>query len=95
MKLAIVVGQVVCTVKHPGVGLDRLLLVEMLDRAGRPDGERHVASDSLGAGNGEWVMLAGGSAARQALAEVRAPIDLCVVGIVDEAVLDGSLLYRK
>ncbi|PWU26363.1 ethanolamine utilization microcompartment protein EutN [Pseudomonas sp. RW407] len=95
MKLAIVVGQVVCTVKHPGMGLDRLLLVEMLDRAGQPGGERHVASDCLGAGNGEWVMLASGSAARQALAEERAPIDLCVVGIVDEAVLDGSLLYRK
>ncbi|HSC75482.1 MAG TPA: ethanolamine utilization microcompartment protein EutN [Pseudomonadales bacterium] len=95
MKLAIVVGQVVCTVKHPGVGHDRLLLVELIDRAGRPKGETLVASDSIGAGDGEWVLLTAGSAARQAMADKAAPVDLCVIGIVDEAVLEGTLLYCK
>lgn len=95
MKLAMVVGQVVCTVKHPGVGQDRLLLVDLIDRAGQAMGEPLVASDSIGAGNGEWVLLASGGAARQAVADRNVPIDLCVVGIVDEAVRDGALFYCK
>jgi len=95
MKLAMVVGQVVCTVKHPGLGLDRLLLVQGLDGKGRPDGERLVASDAIGAGNGEWVLLASGSSARHASSDGSAPIDLCVIGIVDETVLDGEVFYRK
>jgi Carbon dioxide concentrating mechanism/carboxysome shell protein len=95
MKLAVVVGQVVCTVKHPGLGLDRLLLVQGVDSDGRPTAERLVASDAIGAGNGEWVLLASGSSARQTSADGRAPIDLCVIGIVDEAVVEGEIFYRK
>lgn len=95
MKLAVVVGQVVCTVKHPGLGLDRLLLVQGIGADGQPACEQQVATDTIGAGNGEWVLLASGSSARQTSADGRAPIDLCVVGIVDEAVIDGGVFYRK
>lgn len=34
MKLAVVIGQIVCTVRHPGLESDKLLLVEMIDRQG-------------------------------------------------------------
>lgn len=48
MKLAIVTGQIVCTVRHQGLAHDKLLMVEMIDAQGNPDGQCAVAIDSIG-----------------------------------------------
>ncbi len=40
MKLAVVTGQIVCTVRHHGLAHDKLLMVEMIDPQGNPDGQR-------------------------------------------------------
>ena len=66
MELAVVIGQVVSTVKCPGIHIERLLLVDFVDAQGKPKGEPHVAADSIGAGNGEWVLVTQGSSARRA-----------------------------
>lgn len=66
MKLAVVTGQIVCTVRHHGLAHDKLLMVEMIDPQGNPDGQCAVAIDNIGAGTGEWVLLVSGSSARQA-----------------------------
>ena len=95
MKLAIVTGQIVCTVRHQGLAHDKLLMVEMIDAQGNPDGQCAVAIDSIGAGTGEWVLLVSGSSARQAHAQGASPVDLCVIGIVDEAAADGQVLFHK
>lgn len=98
MRLAVVVGQVVSTVKLAGFEQERLLLVDTIDKKGLPDGERLVATDSVGAGNGEWVLVVSGSAARKTIhttSGVEAPIDASVIGIVDEAVVNGKVLYHK
>ncbi|MBQ5241391.1 ethanolamine utilization microcompartment protein EutN, partial [Klebsiella pneumoniae] len=63
MKLAVVTGYVVCTVRHEGLAHDKLLMVEMLNARGEPDGQCAVAIDSIGAGCGEWVLLVSGSSA--------------------------------
>ncbi|AWM79243.1 ethanolamine utilization microcompartment protein EutN [Gammaproteobacteria bacterium ESL0073] len=97
MKLAVVVGQIVSTVKLPSVGHDRLLLVDIIDKDGLP-GERLVATDSVGAGDGEWVLIVSGSAARKTMPstnDTEAPIDASVIGIVDEAVVNGNVFYHK
>lgn len=52
MKLAVVTGHIVCTVRHQGLAHDKLLMVEMIDAAGKPDGQCAVATDSIGAGPG-------------------------------------------
>ena len=39
MKLAVVTGQIVCTVRHHGLAHDKLLMVEMIDPQGNPDGQ--------------------------------------------------------
>lgn len=96
MELAVVIGQVVSTVKCSGIHIDRLLLVDFVDAKGTPRGEPHVAADSVGAGNGEWVLVVQGSSARRASPATEAlPIDMSIVGIVDEVVIDGRLAYRK
>lgn len=38
MKLAVVTVQIVCTVRHHGLAHDKLLMVEMIDPQGNPDG---------------------------------------------------------
>lgn len=98
MKLGVVVGQVVSTVKQPGFEQERLLLVDVLNNSGQPSEERIVVTDSLGAGNGEWVLVASGSAARKAVRSINgieAPVDACIVGIVDEVVVNGDIFYHK
>ena len=98
MKLGVVVGQVVSTIKQPGFEQERLLLVDVLNNAGQPSEERIVATDSLGAGNGEWVLVVSGSAARKTIRNLSgfdAPVDASIVGIVDEAVVNGKVFYHK
>lgn len=94
MQLAIVVGQVVSTVRCEGLGKDRLLLVEYVGATGQPSGVRHVAADGIGAGNGEWVLVVSGSSARRT-GEGDLPIDLGVIGIVDQVVIEDLVAYRK
>ncbi|HAD5777253.1 TPA_asm: ethanolamine utilization microcompartment protein EutN [Salmonella enterica subsp. enterica serovar Typhi str. CT18] len=95
MKLAVVTGQIVCTVRHQGLAHDKLLMVEMIDAQGNPDGQCAVAIDSIGAGAGEWVLLVSGSSARQAHRSELSPVDLCVIGIVDEVVAGGKVVFHK
>ena len=94
MKLAIVIGQVVSTVKCKGLEHDRLLLVDFLDAEGQRSGRTEVAVDSLGAGTGEWVLVVSGSSARKAH-QTDAPIDLSVIGIVDEVVVKDKVIFHK
>ncbi|HAD5692255.1 TPA_asm: ethanolamine utilization microcompartment protein EutN [Salmonella enterica subsp. enterica serovar Typhi str. CT18] len=95
MKLAVVTGQIVCTVRHQGLAHDKLLMVEMIDAQGNPDGQCAVAIDSIGAGTGEWVLLVSGSSVRQAHRSELSPVDLCVIGIVDEVVAGGKVVFHK
>ena len=94
MQLALVVGQVVSTVRCDGLGKDRLLLVDFINAQGQPSGLRQVAADSVGAGNGEWVLVVSGSSARKANGG-DLPIDLSVIGIVDQVVVEDQVAYRK
>ena len=96
MRVATVLGQVVATVKEPGLAGFTLLLVqdwadEDADSFGAP---AYVAVDLVGAGVGEIVLVAGGSAARVAAGE-QAPTDRAVVAIADSVIRDGVVRYRK
>lgn len=89
-----IIGQVVSTVRAPGLPACSLLLVEMCGPDGEPRGVLHVALDSLGAGEGELVLLTRGSGARLGLPDA-SPVDLRVVGIVDSVTRAGAALYTK
>ena len=96
MQLAVVIGQVVSTVKCPGLHKERLILVDFVDALGKPRGVPHVAADSIGAGDGEWVLVTQGSSARRASPDAESlPIDMSIVGIVDEVVIEGRVAYHK
>ena len=46
--------------------------------------KRLVAVDNIGAGIGEYVLVAQGSAARIGCGMAEAPIDAAIVGIIDD-----------
>lgn len=84
MILGRITGTVVSTIHHPIVNGCKLLLAERLDSNGKPTGGYLIAMDTIGAGNGETVLILDeGSGARQILDDVNAPIRSVVVGIVD------------
>lgn len=95
MRLAKVVGTAVSTVKQGALGGSKLLLCQGCSPAGEESGEHFVALDAVGAGGGEIVMVATGSAARATDRTANAPVDATVVGIVDAIHLDGRMTYSR
>ena len=99
MFMAKVVGSIVSSQKELALEGRKLLilrpmLVDESDPAKfRPGVNTIVAVDSLGAGEGELVMFAQGSSARQAEGLRSLPIDAAVVGIVDSVDILGNKIY--
>ena len=83
MFLAKVRGTVVSTSKDERLVGFKLLVVSRLGIDGEYVGLPQVAVDTVGAGNGETVIVTGGSSARFAADRSDAPIDSTIVGIVD------------
>lgn len=94
MELGRVKGQVVSTVRNSGLPHLTFLLVDIVDEQGTVLCSGQVAADILGAGEGETVLLARGSSARMAL-EKEAPLDLSVIGIVDQVTSKEKTFYTK
>lgn len=84
MELGRVCGSVWCTKKSGDLSGCKLLLVEAWDPVeGEKAGKLRVCADIIGAGVGERVVLATGTAARRAIGAEKAPVDAAVVAIVD------------
>ncbi|MET0168492.1 MAG: EutN/CcmL family microcompartment protein [Vicinamibacterales bacterium] len=83
MQLARVIGNVVATRKDEAlVGL-KLLIVQPLTPAREPVGRALVATDSVGAGVGEFVFFVRGKEASFPFYPSQPPVDAGIVGIVD------------
>lgn len=84
MILGRVIGQLHGTIKHPFYDGKKLLVVEKISPAGDPTGDYIVAADSVGAGDGEEVLvLDEGTGARQVFGSTDGPVRSVVVGIID------------
>jgi ethanolamine utilization protein EutN len=94
MKLATVIGQVVSTVKDQGLDNLSLLVLRESGPGAPADAATFVAVDLVGAGDGDVVLVATGSAARQCSQTATAPTDCAVVGIVDSVIHEGTVTYR-
>ena len=60
----------------------------------KPGGNTIIAIDTLGAGEGELVMFAQGSSARQAEGLKSLPVDAAIVGLVDTVNILGQTTYQ-
>ncbi len=96
MIVARVLGTVVCTQKNSKLEGFKLQLVQPVDfEKFKGDGKPLVAVDSVGAGQGEIVLIASGSSARQTEITQNTPVDAVVMAIVDTIDLDGKIIFRK
>lgn len=95
MLFARVVGNVVCTRKDDKLVGCKLLMAQPVELDGKPKGTPLVAVDTVGAGEGELVLLVQGSSARQTSRTESNPVDCAIFAIVDTIEKDGSVVFRK
>lgn len=89
-------GTTICTIKYPGTEGVKLLVVQPLNKRLEPIGILQVAADVVQAGPGDLcVMVRSREAALAMRDEKFVPIDLALVGIVDELEVkpDGEFEY--
>lgn len=82
MIIGKVVGSVVSTRKCDNLVGNKFMIVEPIPSLKVYN--RIVAIDKIGAGIGEYVLVAQGSAARVGCGIPDAPVDAAIVGILDE-----------
>ena len=95
MKIALVIGSTVSTIKDEVLRGRKLLIVRNADTAGKPTGEPYIAVDTVSAGAGDLVMVTDGSSARYTSQTNNAPVDAVIVGVIDSLELSGKVSYRK
>ncbi|MBI5668341.1 MAG: EutN/CcmL family microcompartment protein [Chloroflexi bacterium] len=95
MLLAMVIGTVVASAKSERTEGLKMLVLQPLDLDGQPKGSYVVAFDAVGAGEGEIVLYASGSSARQTPATENRPADATIFAIVDTWEVGGLVKYEK
>jgi ethanolamine utilization protein EutN len=99
MFIARVTGSVIATQKVASMTGHKLLIVEPL----RVDPQTHdkllgtgrsfVVVDTVGAGQGEMVLIVQGSSARLTPETEKLPVDATIIGIVDTVNVDNRTIF--
>ena len=95
MMIARVVGSAVATVKDEKLKGLKLLVAREVTPANELIGKPLVAIDAVGAGEGELVLIASGSSARQTTITNNKPVDAVIMAILDSLEVEGALTYVK
>ena len=95
MLMGKIVGTVVSTQKDEKLAGLKIQVVKNVDFDGNTESNFVVAVDAVGAGVGEVVLVAAGSAARQTAITKDKPVDAVIMAIVDVVEIDGKERYVK
>jgi microcompartment protein CcmK/EutM len=101
MFVALVTGSVVATQKAATMTGHKLLIVEpyRVDEKSRdklvPTGRTFIAVDTLGAGEGQFVLITQGSSARMTPETKTLPIDAVIIGLVDAVRVEGHEIFNR
>lgn len=96
MQIARVVGNVVSTSKSEKLNGLKMLLVKPIDlETFEEKGNVIVAFDTVGAGEGEVVMLVSGSSSRQTALTENKPSDTAIIAIIDSIDLHNKRIFSK
>jgi ethanolamine utilization protein EutN len=101
MFIGKVTGTVVASQKIDSVVGKKLLLVQALNVKGDPPetleitSKTAVAIDTVGAGEGEYVLVTQGSSARLTETTNKVPADAVVVGIIDSIQAGTTEVFKK
>ncbi|EGS31970.1 MULTISPECIES: EutN/CcmL family microcompartment protein [Megasphaera] len=83
MRIGKVTGSIVSTKKEESLVGAKLMIVQCENKDGQAYGIEEVAVDYVGAGIGEKVLIASGSAVRTSDTTKTKTIDLAIIGIID------------
>lgn len=83
MELGKVVGSVWATKKEESLNGEKLLIVQEIKANEEEKENLTVATDMIGAGVGDIVLVVFGGSARYASGNADNPVDAAIVGIVD------------
>ena len=95
MFLGIVIGTVWSTRKDENLIGAKFLIVRHLDLEMKEKDNFVVAVDSVGAGEGETVLVATGSSSRQTSFTQNKPVDAVIMAIVDKLDVPLKDLLKK
>lgn len=95
MQLGRVAGTLVASRKEALLSGMKFLVVRQIDESNRETGSYVVAADAVGAGEGEVVLYASGSSARQTEMTKDRPCDAVIMAIVDSFETGGEIRYDK
>lgn len=101
MFVAKVTGSVVSTQKVKTMVGQKLMIVEpyRLEEKDRKKlvttGRTFVAVDTIGSGEGDFVLITQGSSARLTPETKSLPIDTVIIGIVDSVHIDGGCVFSR
>ncbi len=101
MFVALVTGSVVATQKAATMTGHKLLIVEpyRIDEKSRTKlvstGRTFIAVDTLGAGEGQFVLITQGSSARMTPETKALPIDAVIIGLVDAVRVEGNEVFNR
>lgn len=95
MQLGRVAGTLVASRKEALLSGMKFLVVKQIDESNRETGSYVVAADAVGAGEGEVVLYASGSSARQTEMTKDRPCDAVIMAIVDSWDVGGEVRYHK
>lgn len=90
MIIAKVVGNVWATRKDEALNGFKFLVVKPLDQYSERDLPSLVATDIIGAGIGDKVLVVKGSSASRAIDRKGLPIDATIVGIIDDVDIEDD-----
>ena len=83
MVFAKVIGSVISSQKDENLTGMKLLMCRETDHSGKPVDQYHVAVDAVQAGEGDFVLITYGSAARMTPSTRNCPIDAVILAIID------------
>ena len=95
MKLALVIGSVISTIKDENLSGRKLLMVREADDTGKAIGNPFVAVDTVSAGAGDLVLVVEYSSARYTKITQDIPTDATIVGVIDSLEESGQVTFRK
>ncbi|NLX00894.1 MAG: EutN/CcmL family microcompartment protein [Actinomycetales bacterium] len=95
MIIARVVGSAVSTIKVDRLRGAKLLVLRQATPGDEVFGDHFVAVDAVGAGEGELVLVARGSAGRHTPLTEGQPVDAVIMAILDSLEIEGSISFRK
>jgi microcompartment protein CcmK/EutM len=95
MKLGLVIGKVVSTRKEGNVQGLKILVVSYLDEQMNDTKKTAACIDTVGAGEGDIVLLCASSSARLTVLTKNVATDNTIVGVVDSISSEGKYIFKK